>query len=92
MVKISPELDNKLKALGICPMDLSMALMLVRNLRITAIQDNIGPKAMRIAILFAELSDRHFMQQKLHPSEEAQLQKIAQHLFRTAKEIHKGRQ
>lgn len=87
MVKISPEIDNKLKALGICSVDVGMALKLVRDLRITAIQDNINPKAMRVAILFAELSDRHFSQQKLHPYEESQLQKIAQDLFRTAKEL-----
>ena len=91
MTTFPKDLDNKLKALGICPMDLQQALLLTRDLRIKALKNGLDPKATRIAILFTELCDRHHSSQKLHPHEESQLQKIAQHLFRTAKELNKGR-
>ena len=85
MSDYSPEIDNKLKALGICPMDLKTAMILVRDMRIKAIEANIDPKATRIALLFAELTDRHFCQQKLHPTEMTQLHIIARTLFNLAK-------
>ena len=81
MSEFSAEIDNRLKVLDICPMDLRQALILVRDLRVTAIEMGLGPKAVRIALLFAELADRHFSQQKLHPTEMTQLHHIARTLF-----------
>jgi len=86
MSGFSPEIDSKLKALGICPMDLKEALILVRDFRIQVVKAGIGPKATRIAILFAELADRHFAQQKLTGAELTELHLIAEALF----EISKG--
>ncbi|TRZ51121.1 MAG: hypothetical protein D4S01_05460 [Dehalococcoidia bacterium] len=88
MSDFSPEIDSKLKAQGICPIDLRKALILVRNLRIQIIKDSIGPKAARIAILFAELADRHFAQQKLTGAELTELHLIAKDLFRISKGEH----
>lgn len=91
MTTIDKDLDNTLKTLGICPMDLQQALLLTRDFRIKAIEKGLDPKATRIAILFMELTDRHFSQQKLHPTEMTQLHIIARTLFKTAKELNKGR-
>lgn len=85
MPDYSPEIDNKLKALGICPMDLKAALILVRDLRIQIIKDGIDPKAARIAILFTEFADRHFAQQKLTDAELTELHLIARALFAISK-------
>jgi len=85
MPDFSPEIDNKLKALGICIMDLKGALILIRDFRIQVEKDGIGPKATRIAILFAELSDRYFAQQKLTGPELTELQTIANALFNLTK-------
>ena len=81
----SPEVDNKLKAQGIRSIDLRKALILVRNLRIQIIKDEIAPKSARIAILFIELTDREFAQQKLTAIEMRELQLIAEDLFEIAK-------
>ena len=88
MVDYSPEIDNKLKALGISPMDLEAALILVRDFRIQIVKADIGPKAARIAILFAELSDRHFAVQKLTDAEMLELHGIAKALYEIAKGDH----
>jgi len=88
MPDFSPELDNKLKALGICPMDLKEAIILVRDFRIQVIKAGIGPKATRIAILFAELTDRYFAQKKLTGAELTDLHRIAKALFKISKGEH----
>lgn len=84
----SPEIDNKLKAMGICPMDLKEAIILVRDFRIHVVKAGIGPKATRIAILFAELADRYFAQQKLDGAEMTELHRIAKALFKISKGEH----
>ena len=84
MSEFSAEIDNRLKTLGICPLDLNQALTLVRNLRVAVIEMGLDPKATRIALLFAELVDRHFSQQKLHPTEMTQIHDIARVLFTQA--------
>jgi hypothetical protein len=84
-MSFDPKLDNRLKALGICPADLSRAITLIRDFRIQAHEQGIGPKATRIAILFAELSDRHYAVQKCTDTEMLQLHAIAKDLFETAK-------
>ena len=86
MHDFSPEIDNKLKAMRICPMDLKEALILARDFRIQIVKAGICPKVTRIALLFAELTDRHFAQQKLTAIEMRELQQIAEDLF----EISKG--
>lgn len=85
MPDFSPELDDKLKALGICPLDLQKALILTREFRIHVVKDNVDPKATRIAILFTELCDREFAEQKLSSLDMIELQQIAQDLFEIAK-------
>lgn len=86
MPDFSPEIDNKLKVLGIRPMDLKEPLLMIRDFRIQIVKAGIGPKVTRIALLFAELTDRHFAQQKLTAIEMRELQQIAEDLF----EISKG--
>ena len=88
MPDYSPEIDNKLKALGICPMDLKTALILVRDLSIQIVKIDIDPKAARIAVLFAELADRYNTQQKLTDAEMKGLQEIAEALFQISKGKH----
>ena len=86
MPDFSPELDNKLKALGICPMDLKAAIILMRDLKIRIIKADIPPKATRIALLFTELADRYYAQQKLTATEMKEIQQIAEALFKISKE------
>jgi len=88
MPDYSPEIDNKLKAQGICSTDLKAALILVRDFRIHVVKAGIGPKAARIAILFTELTDRHFAQQKLTAIEMRELQLIAEDLYEISKGKH----
>lgn len=75
------KIDKRLAALRIPQAHVSRALLMVRNLRIQAIREGLDPRAMRIAILFAELSDRHFCSQKLHPVAMAALEQIARDYF-----------
>jgi len=91
MVALDQDLENKVKAAGICPTDLMQALVLARQLRIDGLKAGIGSKAMRVAILFTELSDRHFAEQHINPNEESQLQQLAKDLFLLAKKDYKGR-
>lgn len=85
MTDYSPELDNKLKALGICPMDLSKAIALIGEFLIQVRKANIDPKATRIALLFEELTDREVAQEKLSTLDMIELQQIAQDLYEIAK-------
>lgn len=86
MSEYSPEIYDRLKALGIRPIDIRQALILLRDFRIYILKASINPKATRIAILFTELADRHFAQQKLTAAEMKELQEIAEALFKISKE------
>ncbi|MBA7646855.1 hypothetical protein ES703_54621 [subsurface metagenome] len=85
MTDYSPELDNKLKALGICPSDLKDPIIWIRNFRIQVVKAGTDPKATRIALLFAELADRDVAQEILTAAEMKELQEIAQGLYEIAK-------
>jgi len=80
-----PEIAHKLAALGISTTDLKKALLMIRDFRIQAVTSGIDPRAVRIALLFAEISDRHFAQQKLTGQEMEELHRIAKDLFNHAK-------
>jgi len=77
---------EKAKQLGISEQDLKQALLLVRNLRLQALQQNIDPRATRIALIFAELTDKHFAQQKLDPYTLCKLTQIAHQLYEETKQ------
>jgi len=85
MVISDPEITRKLAALGISTTDLKKALLMIRDFRIQTLKSGIDPKATRIALLFAELSDCHFAQQKLTNREMKELKQIAKDLFNHAK-------
>lgn len=72
---------EKAQRLGISKQDLEKALLLVRNLRLHALQQNIDPKATRIAILYLELTDRYYAKQKLNPTTLCKLTNIAHQLY-----------
>ena len=74
--------DKRLKKLGIPEVHVTRALLLIRNFRIQAIREELDPRATRIAILFAEKSDRHFCSKKLHPVTLAALEQIALDYFK----------
>ncbi|GAI94368.1 unnamed protein product [marine sediment metagenome] len=88
MSDFSPELDDKLKALGICPLDLKEAIIWIRDFRIQVVKAGVDPKATRIALLFAEIADREFAEKTLTAAEMKELQQIAQGLYELVKGEH----
>jgi len=75
------KVSEKAKALGIPERDLTLAMTLIRDFRIRAIKAGLDPRATRIAIIFANLSDYHFAKQRLSPEELAKLEEIARDLY-----------
>ena len=71
--------------MGISDSALKRAMLLVRDLRIKAIRRGIDPRAVRIAILFAEKCDREWAAQKLHPTAMVALDTIAEELYQLAR-------
>ena len=73
--------NKRLKKLRIPEAHVTRALLLIRNFRIQTIKEELDPRATRIAILFAEMSDTHFCTRKLHPVTMAALEQIARDYF-----------
>lgn len=71
----------KAEALGISESELTRALVLVRDLRKTALEQDIDGRALRIALLYANMVDYHFAQQKLALTVLRKLEEIALDLF-----------
>ena len=71
--------------MGIPPKDIRDAMTLVRDIRIRAIQLGLDPRAIRIAVLFAEKCDREHAEKKLHPVAMAALESIAEELYQLAR-------
>jgi len=82
-------MSEKAKQLGIPERDLTLAMTLIRDFRIRAIRAGIDPRATRIAIIFANLSDYHFARPRLSPRELAKLEEIARDLYTQATDPHK---
>lgn len=79
-------MSEKARALGISDTDLRKALLLARDFRILAINMGLDPRATRIAILYLEKCDRHFMTKKLQPQVARALEEIAEQFFQKIKE------
>ena len=79
---------EKAKKLGIPELHLTAALLLVRNLRVNAIKEGLDPRATRIAIIYADMVDAYFANQKLNMPDMARLSEIAKDFF---DETKKGR-
>ena len=71
---------RKARKLGIPREHLKQALILVRELRINALQLRLDPRATRIALLYAERCDYHAATGKLSVGELAALRWIADEL------------
>jgi len=78
---VSEKTIKKAKELGIHELDLKAALLLVREFRREAVVNNLDARAMRIAILYGEMVDFYFAQQKLSTAELEKLKEIARDLF-----------
>ena len=76
---------EKAVALGIPKKDLNAALLLVRNLRIQAIKRGLDPRATRIALIYAEITDRYHAEKRLSPKTLIRLSGIAVDLFNQTK-------
>ena len=72
--------------LGIPEKDLKKALLLLRNLRIQALNEDLDPRAIRIALLFTEKCDREWAAEKLHPVAIAAMDSIAEELYQLARQ------
>lgn len=71
---------DRLTALGIPEADVKKALLLVRDLRLSAIADSIDPRAMRFAILFAEKVDTAEAYGRIKAREEIELMAVSSRL------------
>lgn len=78
-------LSRAAKDLGIPEEDLYYALKLVRELRTRAIMGKVDPRATRIALIYANLVDRHEARKKLSTEEMNRLSEIAVELFNETK-------
>ena len=70
------------KDLGIPEDDLYYALMLVRDLRAKYLATNGDPRALRIALIYANLSDRHFASKNLSTEDMNRLSDIGVTLYK----------
>ena len=73
------------KDLGIPQNDLYYALKLVRELRARVIMGKVDPRAARIALIYANLTDRHEAAKELSTEEMNKLSEIAVDLFNESK-------
>jgi len=78
-------MSEKARALGIPETDLTKAMILVRNLRVQAINLGLDRRATRIALIFANLVDYHFARKQLSLEELAKLEEIAGDLYSEAR-------
>ena len=78
-------MSKRAQQLGIPESDLKKALLLLRDVRIRGLQENLDPRAIRIAILFTEKCDREWAQEKLHPVAIAAMDSIAEELYQLAR-------
>lgn len=76
---------RKAKQLGIPGEDLRQALILVRELRLNVLELNLDPRATRIALIFADMSDYYMAKNKLSVKELSALREIANDLFHGAR-------
>ena len=72
---------ERAKALGINPRHVYKALLLIRDLRKNFIRNNLDPRASRIALIFAEITDKAAAGYKLTNELEWELIQIAKQLF-----------
>lgn len=72
---------EKAKELGVNEVELTAALLLVREFRREAVDTNIDARALRIALLYAEMVDFYFARQKLNAEALEKLKEIARDLF-----------
>ena len=78
-------MSERARQMGISDSALKRAMLLVRDLRIKAVQRGIDPRAVRIALLFAEKCDREWAAKKLHPTAMVALDTIAEELYQLAR-------
>ena len=78
-------MSERARQMGISDSALKRAMLLVRDLRIKAVQRGIDPRATRIALLFAEKCDREWAAQKLHPTAMVALETIAEEFYQLAR-------
>lgn len=60
--------------------DLRRAMLLAKAFRLNAVAQNLDPKAVRVAIIFLNLTDDHFAAKKLGVKTMLELEEMAQKL------------
>ena len=78
-------MSDRALEIGIPKKDLKRALILVRNLRITAVHEDLDARAVRVALLFALKCDTHCCKQRLSESDMKVLEEIAETYFQMVK-------
>lgn len=78
---MDPKLKGALSALQIQGRHLTRALILLRDLRIQAINEKLDPKAVRIALLYTLKCDTYHSSQKLSKAMMKALDDLAQDLI-----------
>lgn len=67
--------------LGISNADIKSAIFLIRDLRQKALAQGLNPRAIRIAILYLERTDKHAAEKKISFKEMNKLRQIANRLY-----------
>jgi len=70
-----------IKSITVDEDEVKRALLLVRSLRLKALEQGIDPRAIRIALAYANLVDRYFARTKLTEQEVDALEDYAMTLF-----------
>jgi len=78
------KLTPSVKSVTVDEDEIKRALLLVRSLRLKALEQGIDPRATRIALAFANLVDRYFARTKLTEQEVNALEDYAMTLFMKA--------
>jgi len=79
-------MSEKARRLGIPERDIVRALTLVRDFRVQVLGEALDSRATRIALIYANLVDYHFVRQRLSLEELAALEEIAGEYFRMARQ------
>ena len=78
-------MSDRALEIGIPKRDLKRALVLMRDVQITAVREGLDARAFRVALLFGLKCDTHFCKQRLSESDMKVLEEIAESYYQMVK-------
>lgn len=78
-------MTDRTRRMGIPDAHMKRALILVRDLRIEAIEERLDPRAVRIALIYALMTDNYASSKVLSMQQERELRRAAEEFFKIAR-------